>query len=49
MRFSHCQKLRLIADRAVNSLLEEVALSPKPGLVDLRGSGSHTDMNVDLM
>ena len=36
-----------IADTAVLSLLEEVHITPKPGLVDRRNTGSHTDMNLD--
>lgn len=36
----------LLADLAVRSLIEEALLTPKPGLVDRRGSGSHTDMDV---
>ena len=38
-----------LADRAVTALLEEVLLTPKPGLVDKRGRGAHLDMDVDLM
>ena len=37
-----------IADAAVNALIEEVRTTPKPGLVDLRNNGSHTDMDVPL-
>ncbi len=36
----------LIADLAVYSLLEEVHITPKPGLVDERNTGSHTDMDL---
>lgn len=36
-----------IASLAVNSLLEEVNTTPKPGLVDRRNNGSHRDMNID--
>lgn len=35
-----------IADSAVQSLLEEVHITPKPGLVDRRNTGSHTDMDI---
>jgi triphosphoribosyl-dephospho-CoA synthase len=38
-----------LADRAVTALLEEILLTPKPGLVDRRGRGAHLDMDVDLM
>ncbi len=34
------------ADLAVRSLLREVETTPKPGLVDRRNSGSHTDMDI---
>lgn len=34
-----------IADLAVKSLLDEVHITPKPGLVDKRNTGSHTDMD----
>lgn len=35
-----------IAKLAVQSLLDEVYTTPKPGLVDRRNNGSHTDMNI---
>ena len=35
-----------IASLAVQSLLDEVHTTPKPGLVDCHNSGSHTDMNI---
>lgn len=38
---------RLIAQLVTESLLEEVRTTPKPGLVDLRNTGSHTDMSAD--
>lgn len=33
---------------AVKSLLDEVHTTPKPGLVDCRNNGSHSDMNLNL-
>ena len=36
----------LVASMAVKSLLYEVCVSPKPGLVDRYNNGSHQDMNV---
>lgn len=36
-----------IAGLAVRSLLEEVHITPKPGLVDKRNTGSHADMDLD--
>jgi len=39
---------RLIASIAVQSLLDEVNTTPKPGLVDRHSNGSHKDMNVAL-
>lgn len=34
---------------AVQSLIEEVELTPKPGLVDMANTGAHQDLTVDLM
>ncbi len=36
------------ATLATQSLLDEVRVTPKPGLVDRNNSGSHTDMNLAL-
>ena len=36
-----------IAKLATDSLLKEVDITPKPGLVDRRNNGSHTDMTID--
>ncbi|QEI07590.1 triphosphoribosyl-dephospho-CoA synthase [Pigmentiphaga aceris] len=38
-----------LAELAVQALLDEATLTPKPGLVDLRGRGSHTDIHIGLM
>jgi triphosphoribosyl-dephospho-CoA synthase len=38
-----------LADSAVQALKDEAELTPKPGLVDRRGSGSHSDMTLELM
>ncbi|GEN69235.1 triphosphoribosyl-dephospho-CoA synthase [Chryseobacterium rhizosphaerae] len=38
-----------IADFARESLLEEVYLTPKPGLVDRENNGSHHDLNLTVM
>ncbi len=38
-----------LADTAVDALIDEAMLTPKPGLVDLRGSGAHRDLNWMLM
>jgi triphosphoribosyl-dephospho-CoA synthase len=38
-----------LAGFAVAALLEEVRLTPKPGLVDRNGNGSHHDLTLDLM
>lgn len=35
-----------IAVAVVQSLLEEVSITPKPGLVDQRNTGSHKDMDI---
>ena len=37
---------RAMARLAVQSLLDEVCVTPKPGLVDRRNSGSHRDMDI---
>ena len=37
-----------LADLAVQALLEEVRLTPKPGLVDGANSGAHSDMDLAL-
>ena len=37
-----------IADAAVQSLIDEVRTTPKPGLVDRRNNGSHKDMDLPL-
>lgn len=39
----------LLAECAVQALNDEVNLTPKPGLVDRRGSGAHTDLTLDMM
>ncbi|PNG34064.1 triphosphoribosyl-dephospho-CoA synthase [Pseudomonas protegens] len=38
-----------LADLAVDALIDEVDLSPKPALVDRRGNGAHTDLHLGLM
>lgn len=38
-----------LAELAVDALLDEARLAPKPGLVDSRGNGAHSDLNLDLM
>ncbi|MDQ6629526.1 MAG: triphosphoribosyl-dephospho-CoA synthase [Pseudomonadota bacterium] len=38
-----------LAALAVASLIDEARLSPKPGLVDSRGSGAHNDLDLPLM
>ena len=43
--FFICDK-EFISSLAVKSLLDEVHTTPKPGLVDLKNNGSHSDMNV---
>lgn len=37
---------RAFADLAADALIAEVRTTPKPGLVDLRNSGSHRDMDI---
>ena len=38
-----------LADLAVEALIDEADLSPKPGLVDRRSNGAHPDMSLPLM
>jgi triphosphoribosyl-dephospho-CoA synthase len=38
-----------LADLAVDALIAEALLTPKPALVDRRGSGAHRDLNLDRM
>jgi triphosphoribosyl-dephospho-CoA synthase len=40
---------RVLAHRAVNSLVAEALLTPKPALVDRRGSGAHRDLDLDRL
>jgi triphosphoribosyl-dephospho-CoA synthase len=39
----------LLAALARQALVAEAELTPKPGLVDRRGSGAHTDLSLSLM
>ena len=38
-----------MANLAREAMLEQLAVTPKPGLVDRRSTGAHTDLNYDLM
>lgn len=38
-----------LADLAVDALIDEADLSPKPALVDRRGNGAHDDLHLGLM
>ncbi|MBT8767705.1 triphosphoribosyl-dephospho-CoA synthase [Metapseudomonas boanensis] len=38
-----------LADLAVDALIDEADLSPKPALVDRRGGGAHSDLHLGLM
>lgn len=38
-----------LAEFATQALVDEARLSPKPGLVDARGSGAHQDLTLALM
>jgi triphosphoribosyl-dephospho-CoA synthase len=39
----------LLAELAVSALVDEAMLTPKPALVDRRGTGAHQDMDLELM
>jgi len=45
----HGPVLELVAEQAVLALLHELAAWPKPGLVSLVDSGSHTDMDAAML
>jgi triphosphoribosyl-dephospho-CoA synthase len=38
-----------LASLACQSLIAEVGLTPKPGLVDRRGAGAHSDLSLSIM
>jgi triphosphoribosyl-dephospho-CoA synthase len=38
-----------LADLSVAALIDEASLTPKPALVDRRGSGAHRDLNFSIM
>lgn len=40
---------RRLADCAVSALIDEACLTPKPALVDQRGSGAHSDLDLGVM
>lgn len=40
---------RRLARLARQALIAEAELTPKPGLVDRRGAGAHTDLSLDIM
>src|ERR1700679_4377918 len=39
----------VLAALAEQALIAEAELTPKPGLVDRRGSGAHNDLSLNLM
>lgn len=45
VQFAHCSPRRL-ADVAVEALIDEAMLTPKPALVDRRGPGAHSDLDL---
>ncbi|MBJ3814117.1 triphosphoribosyl-dephospho-CoA synthase [Shimwellia pseudoproteus] len=47
---THAEELACwLAANATASLIDEARLSPKPGLVDSRGNGAHSDLSLALM
>jgi triphosphoribosyl-dephospho-CoA synthase len=42
-------RVELLADLAVHALVDEAELTPKPALVDRRGSGAHDDMDLGML
>jgi triphosphoribosyl-dephospho-CoA synthase len=45
----HATWAQELGAHVVASLIDEACLSPKPGLVDSRGNGSHADLDLALM
>jgi triphosphoribosyl-dephospho-CoA synthase len=43
------ERSALLGALASQALVAEAELTPKPGLVDRRGSGAHTDLSLDVM
>ncbi len=43
------ESVALFAKLATQALIAEVDLTPKPGLVDRRGSGAHSDLSLEIM
>jgi triphosphoribosyl-dephospho-CoA synthase len=43
------ERCALLGALARQALVAEAELTPKPGLVDRRGSGAHSDLSLDLM
>ncbi|TXD51048.1 triphosphoribosyl-dephospho-CoA synthase MdcB, partial [Ralstonia sp. TCR112] len=42
-------RAKRLAALVESALIDEVTLSPKPGLVDVRGNGAHHDLDWTLM
>jgi triphosphoribosyl-dephospho-CoA synthase len=42
-------RAQYLAQLAREAMVAEAVLTPKPGLVDCRGAGSHSDLSLDLM
>jgi triphosphoribosyl-dephospho-CoA synthase len=45
----NAERFALLGALARQALIAEAELTPKPGLVDRRGSGAHTDLSLDVM
>jgi triphosphoribosyl-dephospho-CoA synthase len=45
----NAERSALLGALARQALVAEAELTPKPGLVDRRGSGAHTDLSLDVM
>jgi len=48
-RRQHHERATQLADRAVRALVAEALLTPKPALVDQRGSGAHRDLDLQRL
>jgi len=47
--FNHQARAKQLARLGRQALIAEAELTPKPGLVDRRGAGAHTDLSLSIM
>ena len=49
VKLEDAKRSALLGALARQALIAEAELTPKPGLVDRRGSGAHADLSLDVM